>query len=346
MLKRMPLILMIGFFLLLPVAALADSISPSSFSTDLAIGESVTIEKTVTVDAGTPTTSKVDVFFLADSTGSMGSVINSVKTSASTILTSAASLGDVAFGAGEYRDVGDSFVYRTNTDITTNTAAVQTGINEWFASGGGDFAEANLYALEQVANTASWRDASTRILVWFGDAPSHDPVMGSTEASATAALLAENITVQALDVGSLDSLGQATRITDATGGELFTGINSAGIVDAINDSIEAVFAEYNTVSLDMSEVPAGVDVSVAPGAYSGDYTRETSNTFGFQVTFTGESAGDYAFNIYATVDGGRVALESDRITVDGTSVPEPSSMFFLGAGLLGLGVFRKKLLNK
>ena len=87
-----------------------------------------------------------------------------------------AGLGDVAYGVGEYKDVGDDpFVYRLNQDITTDTAAVQTGIDAWVASGGGDWEEGQLYALYQVANTVSWRAGSTRILIWFGDAPGHDP---------------------------------------------------------------------------------------------------------------------------------------------------------------------------
>ena len=96
-------------------------------------------------------------------------------------------LGDVAYGVGEYKDVGDPFVYRLNQDITTDTAAVQTGINAWVASGGGDWPEAQLYALYQVANTVAWRPGSTRIIIWFGDAPGHDPAgppPGVTEAAS------------------------------------------------------------------------------------------------------------------------------------------------------------------
>ncbi len=84
-------------------------------------------------------------------------------------------LGDVAYGVGEYKDVGDPFVYRLNQDITSVTADVQTGINAWEASGGGDTPEGQIYALYQLANTTSWRPGSTRILIWFGDAPGHDP---------------------------------------------------------------------------------------------------------------------------------------------------------------------------
>ena len=69
-------------------------------------------------------------------------------------------LGNVAYGVGEYKDVGDVFVYRLNQDITDESpATVQTGINAWGATGGGDKPEAQLYALDQVANTVNWLNA-------------------------------------------------------------------------------------------------------------------------------------------------------------------------------------------
>ena len=181
--------------LLIPVNVLADTVNPANFATSLKPGKSVTITKTVVISAGTPTTAKVDVFFLADTTGSMTTTLLNVQSGAAAIIAGTSGLGDVAYGVGEYRDVGDPFVYRLNQDITTDTAAVQTGINAWVASGGGDWPEAELYALYQVANTISWRPGSTRILIWFGDAEGHDPAgppPGVTEAQATAALVAQD----------------------------------------------------------------------------------------------------------------------------------------------------------
>ncbi|MCU0561565.1 MAG: VWA domain-containing protein [Desulfobacterales bacterium] len=333
--------------LLLPAAALADSISPSSYSATLAVGESATVNKTVTVSAGTPTSAKVDVFFLADTTGSMGGVISAVKTNAAAILSATAGLGDVAFGVGEYKDLGDTYAYRLNTAITTSAASAQAGLNLWAASGGGDTPEANLYALQRVAEDAGtgWRAGSTRIMVWFGDAIGHDPRLGSTEASATSALQAKGIIVQAINSGNLDGTGQATRISAATGGQLFALAGSGtGVADVIKDAIEASFASYSNVSLDVSEVPAGVGVSVNPVDYSGAFSRETERSFSFDVTFTGVTPGDYSFNIYALVDKGRVATESDRIRVgEGeVAVPEPSTLLLFGLGLLGLTGIRRK----
>lgn len=346
---RKILMLALGLALLgLAGVAMADSISPSSFSGSGPTGASYTVNKTVTVNAGTPTTSLVDVFFLADTTGSMGSAIASVKTGAAGIMSSAAGLGNVAFGVGEYKDVGDTFVYRLNQAVTTNTAAVQTGINQWGASGGGDEPEAQLFALQQVASSPAtgFRPGSARILVWFGDAPGHDPRNGATQASATAALQAANVKVEAISVGAnrLNLTGQAAAIAAATGGHFTSGIDQAAIVAAINAAITTAVTTYSTVSIDTSEVPAGVGITVTPGSYTGSFDRSIARTFEFTVTFTDLEAGTHTFNIYATVDGGRVATEADTIVSEGpVGVPEPATLVLLGTAFIALAGLRRKI---
>lgn len=333
----------IGFSALLPAIGFADSISPATYSDTLGIGESVTITKTVTVTNAPPSDAKVDVFFLADTTGSMGGAISAVKSSASTILSSTAGLGDVAFGVGEYKDFGDIYTYKLNTGMTSSQATAQSAINTWGASGGGDWPEANLYALNRVATDAAtgWRTGSTRILVWFGDAPGHDPSGGVNEAAATSALQSMNIVVEAVDVGSMNYYGQASRIAAATGGDYYSGISSGTIVSTIQAAIKSVIDTYSKVCLDASAAPAGVSVVTDP-CYTGSFDRSVDRTFTFDVTFTGDAAGTYAFPINAMVDGGVVAVENDRITVGGTSVPEPGMLSLLGLGLVSMAVTRRR----
>lgn len=335
----------LGVLLLLisGLPALADSINPVAVGGSLGVGSSATIQKTVTISAGTPTDSLVDVFFLADTTGSMGGVIGSVKAAASAILAGTAGLGSVAWGVGEYRDVSppdyasSSFQYRLDTAITSTQAAVQAGINTWVAGEGYDTPESQLAALYYVATqpATGWRTGSSRILVWMGDAPGHDPDPVITEAAATAALVSNHIKVEAMDVGSLNSSGQATRIAAATGGAYYGSLDSASIVAAIQAAITHSFDNYTTVSLDTSEAGPHVAVSFAPGSYTGAFDRSVERTFLFDVTFTGVSPGTDTFNIYGTVDGGRVATEADSITVVGA--PEPSAILLFGLMALGIG---------
>jgi len=344
--------------------AAADSIDPTTYSDTLAGGESVTIRKTVTVDEGRPDSARVDVFFLADSTGSMGGQIAAAKASASDIISELSSLGDVHFGVGEYKDTSDAFTYRKNTSLTGNTSDVTAGINAWSASGGGDFPEGNLIALERVAGETAWRDGSTRVIVTFGDAPGHvgrtdtrvdgfGNKLVSSEINAIAKLNDAGITVQIGNTGGTSptsgmnaaaggaAAGQANRIAAATGGAVFTLASSGSdIADKIKEAVEATFAEYETVELSPLGHLPGVEVSVSDPII-GDFDREETREFEFDVTFKGLEAGTHEFVIHALVDGGIVATETDRIIVtgDGTpTVPLPAAGLLLLGAIGGLGL--------
>lgn len=321
-------------------AARADSISPATYSATLGVGDSVTINKTVTVTK--TATVQADIYFLADTTGSMYGSITNVKTNAANILSTTSGIGNVQWAVGDYKDVGDTYVYRLDQAMTANTAAVTAGINTWGASGGGDWEEAELYALKSAATDAAtgWRTGSRKLLIWFGDAPGHDPSVGVTQADAIAALNAQGISVLAVDVGSLDAYGQASAIATATGGKYYTGSSGTLSADILN-AISTAITNYTTVCLDTSDTPAGL-TATASSCVTGTFDRSIDRNFDFTLTFHAAAAGTYTFDTYGTVDGGRVATERDAITVDGGSVPEPSSLLLIGAAMLGLGAARRR----
>jgi hypothetical protein len=106
---------------------------------------------TVTIPAQ-PIREKVDVYFLADNTGSMGGAIANVKAGAGTIMTTLAGIvPDIQFGVGNYRDFLEASPAFQNqlaltpvTSLPASQVPVQNAINGWSASGGNDFPEAAL----------------------------------------------------------------------------------------------------------------------------------------------------------------------------------------------------------
>jgi len=140
----------------------------------------------------------VDVFFLCDNTGSMGGLISSVQAQAKEILNGLqddSRFSDVTinYGVGIYKgdptEYGETplTAYKLLQSITSDKDAVIDAINKWEASGGGDWEEANFYAIQQVATEGDgvprdgskateqktgWRSDAAKVIVVFGDAPS------------------------------------------------------------------------------------------------------------------------------------------------------------------------------
>jgi hypothetical protein len=333
----------IASLILTSAPALADSISPSSFSGTTTVGGSITLSNIVTVNAGVPTGAQADIFFLTDTTGSMGGTIDTVKANFTSIASSIS--GNIAFGAGQFKDTGDAFAYQRDADITTDVTTAQTAINSWYASGGGDLPEQGLYALGQVATTTSWREGSKRIVVMAGDATAHEDL--ATVESTAATLAANGVTVESIDVGNLNGAGQFSGpdsiYANGASGEYFTSFGD-DLVSTIQAAIGSAFSNYNNVTLQVLGAE-GVAVSFTPNTFTGTYDRSVDRNFGFDLTFTGLTAGLHNFTINALVDGGIVASSSQSINVLdlGGAVPEPASwaMMIAGFGLVG-GAMRRR----
>jgi uncharacterized repeat protein (TIGR01451 family) len=215
-------------------------VDPSAVTLTLNPGESSVIPKVVHTPTIPP---KPDLVFLSDTTGSMGGTITNVRTNAISVMnTVLAAQPQAEFAAAQYKDhfqcSSDPFAFNLDQPITANTTDVQNGINTWTASGGCDTPEQAVYALDQLATgPTGFRTGSSRVIAWFGDAPSHsadgDGLGPTALTTAISDLQAAGIRVIAINVGALDAFGQATQIVNATGGVLLNGVSSSDVSNAI-----------------------------------------------------------------------------------------------------------------
>lgn len=337
-----------------PIATLAASasIDPKSNDLVLELGEVEDEIVTVTIPPNTGV-SKADIYLLADTTGSMRSVVAAVKAGANAILSGVPGGVDVAFGAGNYRDLpatNPPFTHQLAPD--TNPANVAAAIGTWSAAGGGDTPEGQLFALHRLAeapNPIGWRPGAKRIIVWFGDAPGHDPICSAisglakdiSEASVTKDLEDQDITVLAISTntgvsGALDgdptvgndyiptcSVGgsprQATRIADATDGKHLSGIDAKDIVETIIDLIESAVLDINQVTLEPTGAIAPFVESISPASY-GPLPGDEEHVLPFEVRWRGvKPCGDedvvVTGGLHAVADGTVITRKPVRITI-------------------------------
>lgn len=308
---RLPaLLLALALAAVIPMVTSAQ-VSPPSFSATLQPGQSTTVTKTVQTPSIPP---NPDIAFLADTTGSMGPEIANVKANAGTVLSTILTAQPTAqFSVSEYRDIFDAFRFRVNRSLTSNQAAVQNAINGWSAGGGGDRFEAQLPALRDLANgVAGWRTGSTRIVVWFGDEPGHDPRAGVTEAAATNALTAAGVQVVAVSVRRLDQTGQATRITNATGGSLQS--SGAGVSAAILAGLQNLPVTVTPVAVGC----APLNVTFSPSSQT--VTSGATATFSETISVpTGTTSQTVNCTVEFRTNGTSIGSQTITITVQADS---------------------------
>ena len=337
-----------------PMAVWADSVAPNTFNAKIAIGETVSVKRTVTITKEV-ISAKIDIFFLFDTTSSMKDTIQAAQINASEILSNASKMGDVSFGVGYYQDfpIGEyggknaegktDIAYQQLQDITNNPEYVRNAIDNLPLGYGNDVPESNLYALSEVASKTSWRKDSVRIIIWFGDCPGHDGKLDLSYPSriglsdVIATLKSHDIIVEAVDLNYLDRgfnviddfgvitadyrnlAGQATAITTATGGKILVPDDSgiSGIVKIIDDALKSAFAEYKEVRLVFSGKNAGLGAELSPAAITNNFDRSSDRSFDFNITYKGLVPGIYQFDVLAKLDSKTVAVAKDTVEVVG-----------------------------
>jgi hypothetical protein len=344
---------LVGATIVLASGAQAAGFSPSLQSATMTVGDSLTFNGLFTTPmAGAD---KVDIFFVVDDTGSMGTIIGNAKAGATAILNGLPSTyryGVASYDGDPSEGVSSALAYNRRTDLTTNRTSIINGINDISASGGGDFPEANLFALKQVAETSSWDAGSQRLVVWFGDAPGHvNTVSTSAAAAALKAAGVRTLAFNSVGAGSgIDSRDtspaepsstrQASDIIAVTGGSLTSSFASLSAQQFVSTVLAQITRSTTTFDLDFisgfSGTGLSVDISCTDALGCADVSA--GSTRSFAVTIGALEVGNYAFNV-----GARGFSDVQGFNIAVTPVPEPSTWALLAAGLGAIGAARRRL---
>jgi ubiquitin-protein ligase/Mg-chelatase subunit ChlD len=121
----------------------------------------------------------IDICFVLDCTGSMGSWIDSAKKQIVNIIgkVTKESKCDVRFAIAGYRDhqgegsYGDKFIVK-KFDFTRSAKTAEARVSKYSAGGGADYPEAMCCAMKAAAEM-SWNRESHQIVILIADAPPH-----------------------------------------------------------------------------------------------------------------------------------------------------------------------------
>jgi len=135
-----------------------------------------------------PTVKKADVFFLVDTTGSMGGEINQIQSRFTTFITMVRGrVPDVAFGVGRFDDfpfggygTGMDVPFGLEQRVTSEDTAVRDAVDrlDMPLHGGADGPESHLEALRQVATGRGFRGPTAEVVTPFSAMSGFDATLG------------------------------------------------------------------------------------------------------------------------------------------------------------------------
>lgn len=126
--------------------------------------------------AALPDTTRLDVLFLLDATGSMGDEISSIQQTIDSIAARIAQFEPrpaLRFGLVSYRDQGDAYVTNLDSGFTDDVDAFRQSLLQVRADGGGDTPEDLNAGLQVALQQMNWSEDAVRLVFLVADAPAH-----------------------------------------------------------------------------------------------------------------------------------------------------------------------------
>ena len=220
----------------------------------------------VSIDVPCANNNLIEIMFVVDATGSMGDEIRYLQAEVQDVVNRIAELDQaktVRSGAIFYRDHGDQYLSRRK-ELSTDTKALNTFIQEQRAGGGGDFPEAIDYALKELTESINWSEqAISKIAFLILDAPPHndteslDRIHGSIKKAAEKGIRLIPVTGSGINKSteylmkalSVMTNGTYLYLTDDSGigKSHLDASNDKSEVELLNDLMVRVVAEMSSV---------------------------------------------------------------------------------------------------
>lgn len=234
----------------------------------------------------------LDLVFVIDTTGSMGSYIDAVKSAATDILDAVrTSVPDFRVSIVTYKDLDDGIHggagdYQSRTDLafTNDTDDFTTALDALTASGGGDTPE-SVYAGLSRAIGSDWRGGSvTKVVILMGDAVPHDPEPGTNFTRSNIAIQAFNadpVNIFTIPVGTdAAALKAFQSLADLANGSSLPSVDPSTVAASILDIISTVTGG-SPPSVEIEGPNAGVRGQPLQFTFTATDPDSADNTAGF-----------------------------------------------------------------
>lgn len=357
------------------------SVTPEEQELTLAAGERSNAIPVETIFNPQAKVDKLDVVFAFDTTGSMGGAIDTAKENAIDIMNLVRSrISDAQFGVISFEDYagymspdsgyGDTYggenddPYILNQIVTDNPTLVQNAINQLYADDGYDWPESYTRALYELSDPTPrvdyvrWRTDAKKIIVLFGDAPTHDldfagenygedpgrdgiggtaddlrfvEVVDSLREQGIIVLavdsyLGDNATLQGMSIGYLPEDGETWQGTEGTNGK-YVSLNDASLPVIINSFVTEHAKKISSIKIAAPE-PYKDWIETDPKELRNvemPTDEPITNHFNLYVKPPkGTAAGDYQFKATVNADGVELGTILLKIKVGEAIIARPT----------------------
>ena len=185
-------------------------------------------------------TTGTDVVFVLDTTGSMMSYIDQMKTFIRNYSSKIKEING-RVGLVVYRDAGDEYTAKKLSDLQTDTADLLNKLESVSADGGGDGPEAALHASMVAMNEMKWQKGATKAIILLTDAGYHEP--DKVDGSTLAAVAKRSLEIDPVNIYPVvgDYLKNSyTDIAKQTSGQVIASGDENDVVAALDKALTKI----------------------------------------------------------------------------------------------------------